>query len=84
MYAKKIISNRSVFGVKRRVWKCFDIFLNPEKYEYKNLFLYSQKYKIVNITMYNVSNVIIIQQANTKYSVGQHGPPTNAKVGSGA
>jgi hypothetical protein len=31
----------------------------------------------------NVSNVIIIQKANTKSSVGQHGPPTNAKVGSG-
>jgi hypothetical protein len=32
----------------------------------------------------NVSNVIIIQKANTKSSEGQHGPPTNAKVGSGA
>jgi hypothetical protein len=28
-----------------------------------------------------VKNVIIIQKANTKSSVGQHGPPTNAKVG---
>jgi hypothetical protein len=27
---------------------------------------------------------LIIQKANTKSSVGQHGPPTNAKVGSGA
>jgi hypothetical protein len=31
-----------------------------------------------------VQNVIIIQNANTKLSVGQHGPPTKAKVGSGA
>jgi hypothetical protein len=28
--------------------------------------------------------VIIIQKANTTSSVGQHGPPTNAKVGSSA
>jgi hypothetical protein len=32
----------------------------------------------------NVSNVIIIQKANTKSSLGQQGLPTNAKVGSGA
>jgi hypothetical protein len=31
-----------------------------------------------------VSNVIIIQNANRKSIVGQHRPPTNAKVGSGA
>jgi hypothetical protein len=31
-----------------------------------------------------VSNVIIIQKANTKSSIGQHGPLTNVKVGSGA
>jgi hypothetical protein len=31
-----------------------------------------------------VLNVIIIQKAITESSVGQHGPPTNAKVGSGA
>jgi hypothetical protein len=30
-----------------------------------------------------VQNVIIIQRANTKSSAGQHGPPRNAKVGSG-
>jgi hypothetical protein len=30
------------------------------------------------------ASVIIIQKANTKSSVGQHGPPTNTKVGSGA
>jgi hypothetical protein len=32
----------------------------------------------------NVSNVITIQKANTKSSAGQHGPMTNAKVGSAA
>jgi hypothetical protein len=32
----------------------------------------------------NVSNVIIVQKANTKSSVGQYEPPTNAKVESGA
>jgi hypothetical protein len=32
----------------------------------------------------NVSNVIIIQKADTKSIVGQHARPTNAKVGSGA
>jgi hypothetical protein len=37
-----------------------------------------------NIKVNNVLNVIIIQRANTKSCVGQHGPPTNAKVGSGA
>jgi hypothetical protein len=37
-----------------------------------------------NSEVNNVSNVIIIQRANTKSSVGQQGPPTNAKVGSGA
>ena len=31
-----------------------------------------------------VLNVIIIQKAYTKSSVGQHGPPTKAKAGSGA
>jgi hypothetical protein len=31
----------------------------------------------------NVSNVITILKANTKSSVGQHRPPTNAEVGSG-
>jgi hypothetical protein len=36
-----------------------------------------------NSEVNNVSNVIIIQRANTK-SVRQHGPPINAKVGSGA
>jgi hypothetical protein len=30
-----------------------------------------------------MSNIIIILKANTKASVGQHGPPTNVKVGSG-
>jgi hypothetical protein len=32
----------------------------------------------------NVSNVIIIQKVNIKSSVGEHVPPTNEKVGSGA
>jgi hypothetical protein len=36
-----------------------------------------------NSEVNNVSNVIIIQKANTKSSVGQHSPSTNAKVGSG-
>jgi hypothetical protein len=31
-----------------------------------------------------VLSVIIIQKAYRKLSVGQHGPPTKAKVGSGA
>jgi hypothetical protein len=38
---------------------------------------------IQNSEVNDVSNVIIIQNANTKSSVGQHGPPKNAKVGSG-
>jgi hypothetical protein len=37
-----------------------------------------------NSDVNNVSNGIIIQKAITKSSVGQHGPPANAKVGSGA
>jgi hypothetical protein len=36
------------------------------------------KYRIA-ADINNVLNVIIIQKANTKSSVGQHGPPTNAK-----
>jgi hypothetical protein len=31
-----------------------------------------------------VLNVIIIQKAYTKSSVGQHGPPTKARIGPGA
>jgi hypothetical protein len=38
---------------------------------------------IQNSKVNNVENAIIIQKAITKSSVGQHGPPTNAKVGSG-
>jgi hypothetical protein len=40
--------------------------------------------EVQNTEVNNVYNVIIIQKANTKSSVGQHGPLTNAKVGSGA
>jgi hypothetical protein len=39
---------------------------------------------IQNSKVNNVQNVIIIQKAITKSSVGQHGPPINAKVGSDA
>jgi hypothetical protein len=37
-----------------------------------------------NSEVENVSNVIIIQKANTKSTEGQQWPPTNVKVGSGA
>jgi hypothetical protein len=40
--------------------------------------------EIQNGEVQNVSNIIIIQMANIKSSVGQQGPPTNARVGSGA
>jgi hypothetical protein len=39
---------------------------------------------IQNREVNNVSNIIIIEKANAKSSVGQHWPPTNANVGSGA
>jgi hypothetical protein len=39
---------------------------------------------IQNSKVNNVYNVTIVQKAITKSSVGQNGPPTNAKVGSGA
>jgi hypothetical protein len=39
---------------------------------------------VQNTEVNNVPNVIIIQKANTKSSVEQHGSPTNAKVGPGA
>jgi hypothetical protein len=42
--------------------------------------IHSVKNSIVN----NMSNIIIIQKANIKSSVGQHELPTNAKVESGA
>jgi hypothetical protein len=41
-------------------------------------------YVYIKSEVNNVSNVIIIEKANTKSSVGQHGPSTNAKVGPGA
>jgi hypothetical protein len=41
-------------------------------------------FSIQNSEIHNVSNAIIIQKANRKSSVAQHGPPTNAKLGSGA
>jgi hypothetical protein len=33
-----------------------------------------------NSELKNVPNVIVIQKANIKSGVGQHGPPTKAKV----
>jgi hypothetical protein len=41
-------------------------------------------HEIQNSEVNNAWNEIIVQKAITKSSVGQHGPPTNAKVGSGA
>jgi hypothetical protein len=35
-----------------------------------------------NSEVNNVYNVMVIQKANTKWSMGQHGPSKNAKVGS--
>jgi hypothetical protein len=51
---------------------------------------FSQKRNVVpdvniqNSEVNNVQNVTTVQKAITKSSVRQHGPPTNAKVGSGA
>jgi hypothetical protein len=45
---------------------------------------YNDVIKVQNSAVNNMSNATTIQKANTKSSVGQHGPPTNAKVGSGA
>jgi hypothetical protein len=39
-------------------------------------------FKRQNSEVNNVSKVIITQNANANSSVGQHGPSTNAKVGS--
>jgi hypothetical protein len=39
---------------------------------------------IQNSEVNNVQNAIAIQKAATESSAGQHGPPTNAKAGSGA
>jgi hypothetical protein len=33
--------------------------------------------------VHNVSNAVIIEMENTKSSVRHHGPPINAKIGSG-
>jgi hypothetical protein len=41
------------------------------------------KLQIQNSEVNDVYNAIVIQKAITKSSLGQHGPPTNAKVGSG-
>jgi hypothetical protein len=40
--------------------------------------------RISNNEVNNVLKVIIIHKVNTKSNEGQHGPPTKAKVGSGA
>jgi hypothetical protein len=53
-----------------------------------NLSICTQRFTIFSVStqnseVNNASNVITIQKANTKSSVGQHGRPTNAKVGSG-
>jgi hypothetical protein len=50
---------------------------------YKNEWKYMHVH-IKNREVNNVSIECIIQKANKKSSVGQRGPPTNAKVGSGA
>jgi hypothetical protein len=39
---------------------------------------------LLNYKVNNFSKIIIIQNASTKLSIGQHEPPTNMKVGSGA
>jgi transcriptional regulator of nitric oxide reductase len=36
---------------------------------------------IQNSRVNNMSNIDIIHKANTKWSVGKHGPPTKVKVG---
>jgi hypothetical protein len=41
-------------------------------------------YIVQNSEVNNVYNVTTVQKAITKSSVGQHGPPADAKVGSGA
>jgi hypothetical protein len=41
-------------------------------------------FMIQNSEVNDVQNVVIIQRANTKWSVRQHGTLTDAKVGSGA
>jgi hypothetical protein len=46
--------------------------------------LFSGVLSISNNEVKNVLKVIIIQKANIKSGVGQHGPRTKAKVGSGA
>jgi hypothetical protein len=46
--------------------------------------MYMYAHEVQNSEVNNVQNVTIIQKEITKSNVGQHGPPTNAKVGSGA
>jgi hypothetical protein len=48
------------------------------RYTYPNLYI------LQNSEVNNEYNVIIVQKAITKSSGRQHGPPTNAKAGSGA
>jgi hypothetical protein len=51
-------------------------------------FMHSKEYLKHNIFEVPIQNRevnnMLIQRANAKSSVRQHGPPTNAKVGSGA
>jgi hypothetical protein len=57
---------------------------DPYKQKTELLQTLSAKAKVQNSEVNNVQNVITIQKAITNSSVGQHGPPTNAKVGQGA
>jgi hypothetical protein len=58
--------------------------LQSNGFSCNNKFLPIDIIQLQNSKVNNVSNIIIIKKTNTKSNVGKHGPPTNAKVGSGA
>jgi hypothetical protein len=77
IYLKMFLMKRNLFCNvgNAQIWRTYNKNLN-------NIFR-DVMIKVQNSEI-NVWKVIIIEKAITKSSVGQHGPSTNAKVGSGA
>jgi hypothetical protein len=78
------LQSTSLFVEKNCCFKCQYMFRYFHFIHFDVLVMSFRNYtcpeSIQNIEDNNVSNVIIIQKANIKSSVGQHRPPKNAKV----
>jgi hypothetical protein len=72
--------------LKRNSYSFRNVFVWHVTTSYSLIVILLSSITIQNSEVNNVQNKIIIQRTITKSSVGQHGPPTNAKVhvGTGA